>query len=67
MHRSHSSFFGGFNFFQIYSTFSMGSPFWRQFYTRAERLEKLKEYRDILKKELEGVEEAIRELEQQPH
>jgi len=59
------SFFEGFGFSQIFSTFSVGGPFWRQFYTRAERLEKLKEYRDLLKKELEGVEEAIRELEQQ--
>jgi hypothetical protein len=48
----------------MFSTFSIGGPFWRKFYTKAERIEKLKEYRDLLKKELEGVEEAIRELEQ---
>ncbi len=58
------SFLEDLGFFQMFSTFSIGGPFWRKFYTKAERLEKLKEYRDLLKKELEGVEEAIRELEQ---
>jgi pyruvate dehydrogenase complex dehydrogenase (E1) component len=36
--------------------------FARQFITREERLEQLKEYRDQLKQELKGVEEHIQEL-----
>lgn len=36
--------------------------FSRRFITRKERLEALKEYRDELKMELEGVEERISEL-----
>lgn len=35
----------------------------RHFITRAEKIERLKEYAETLKKELQGVEEKIREME----
>lgn len=35
----------------------------RQFITKAEKIEKLKQYQDMLEKELTGVKEAISELE----
>jgi len=37
--------------------------FARRFISKAEKLEKLEEYKDQLKKELAGVEERIQELE----
>lgn len=38
---------------------------WRRFYSRQERIEQLKEYREALSRELSGVEEEIRRLSQE--
>jgi hypothetical protein len=38
----------------------------RRFLSRKEKIEMLEEYRESLKSELEGVEEALKELQREP-
>jgi hypothetical protein len=42
-----------------------GHGYGRRFFTKAEKLEKLKSYAEELKNELKGVEEKIKEMQSQ--